>query len=123
MHGEIDLELYTISIIRLNNALAKLQDSKSIDEVKIAFEESEKDLKKLYEEITDDLNQDEINLNEYYPFFEYVKLNFPKYIEILKSLENKELNENIISLIGVFSKFYRLSENFLTNEMIKWNMI
>ena len=123
MHGEIDLELYTISIIRLNNALEKLQDSKSIDEIKIAFEESEKDLEKLYEEITYDLNQDEINLNEYYPFFEYAKLNFPRYIEILKSLENKELNENIISLIEVFSKFYRLSENFLTNEMIKWNMI
>ena len=123
MHGEIDLELYTISIIRLNNALAKLQDSQSIDEVKIAFEESEKDLEKLYEEIIDDLNQDEINLNEYCPFFEYIKLNFPSYIEILKSIENKELNENIIALIDVFSKFYRLSENFLKNEMIKWSMI
>ena len=44
MNGEIDLELYTISIIRLNNALENLENTPITDETKEMFKTSCNDL-------------------------------------------------------------------------------
>jgi len=123
MDGEIDLELYTLSIIRLNNALEKLENSKPTDEIKNMFTQSYKDLHKLYEDIVNDLNQDEINLNEYYLFFENGKQVFPQYISVLGNIEETELKDIINSLINVFSNLNKISEAFAKNEMKKWIMI
>ena len=54
MNGEIDLELYTISIIRLNNALEKLETSQNNDDIKEMFKESCRDFEELYKDIISD---------------------------------------------------------------------
>ena len=43
MYGEIDLESYTISIIRLNTAFQKLEDNADVLEIRSLFEESYED--------------------------------------------------------------------------------
>ena len=58
MDGEIDLEAYTISIIRINTALSKLESNEDINEIKELFCESFDDLDKLYRDIVSDLNQE-----------------------------------------------------------------
>lgn len=119
MDGEIDLELYTISIIRLNTAFEKLQTQP--DSAKTMFEDSLNDLETIYKDIVNDLNQEEVNLNEYYLFFQNGKQTFPQYIEILESINNTELNECVDSLINVFKNLNKISDAF--NGMIKWLMI
>ena len=117
MYGEIDLELYTLSIIRLNMAFEKL-DSSNTDEVKVMFEESLNDLNTLYNDIVDDLNQDEVNLNEYYLFFQNGKQTFPQYIEMLGSVENESLEEVIGDLMNVFNNLNKIADAFPKNDMI-----
>lgn len=119
MDGEIDLELYTLSIIRLNSALEKLENDESIDEIKIMFNDSFNDLNRLYKDIVEDLNQEEVNLNEYYLFFQNGKQVFPQYIEALGSVENRELEEVITSLMNVFNNLNKIADAFPKNEMIK----
>ena len=112
MYGEIDLESYTLSIIRLNTALQKLEDNGNISEIKNLLEESHAELEKLYEDIVDDLNQDEINLNEYYLFFQNGKQTFPQYIEILGNIENSEINDVVMKLINVFRNLNKIADAF-----------
>lgn len=118
MYGEIDLELYTLSIIRLNTAFEKLKSENDINEIKTMFKESYSDLDKLYKDIVEDLNRKEVNLNEYYMFFSNGKQTFPPYIKILQEIENDELEEEISSLINVFENLNKIAEPFST-EMIK----
>ena len=119
MYGEIDLETYTISIIRLNTAFEKLESSQDIDEIKTMFEESYTDLNRLYKDIVDDLNQDEVNLNEYYLFFQNGKQTFPQYIEALGNIKNSELQEVINPLINVFNNLNKIAEAFNKNDVVK----
>ena len=119
MYGEIDLELYTISIIRLNTALEKLENNESIDEIKTMFCESFDDLNQLYKDIVDDLNQDEVNLNEYYLFFQNGKQTFPQFIETLDEIKDDNLDEVVSSLINIFNNLTKIAEAFGKNEMVK----
>ena len=119
MDGEIDLELYTISIIRLNNALDKLRESNNNDKIKSMLRESLNDLNIFYKDVINDLNQAEINLNEYYLFFQNGKQSFPQYIEVLESINNDELEDEVNSLINIFKNFNKISDAFPKNEMIK----
>ena len=112
MYGEIDLESYTISIIRLNTAFQKLEDKDDVLEIKNLFEESYNDLQKLYLDIVDDLNQDEVNLNEYYLFFANGKQTFPQYIEVLKGIDNDELESAVNSLLNVFENLNKIAGEF-----------
>ena len=112
MYGEIDLESYTISIIRLNTAFQKLEDNAEVLEIKNLFEESYNDLQKIYLDIVDDLNQDEVNLNEYYLFFANGKQAFPQYIEALKSINNDELESSVNSLLNVFENLNKIAKEF-----------
>ena len=114
MNGEIDLELYTVSIIRLNTALEKLENNKLPDEIKEMFKESCEGLHELYRDIIDDLNQEGIQPDEYYMFFENGKQIFPQYIEILKSIKEAELENILNSLINVFENLNKISEAFPT---------
>lgn len=119
MNGEIDLELYTISIIRLNNALEKLETSQDIDDTKEMFKESCRDFKELYEDIISDLNEEEIQFNDYYLFFENGKQVFPQYIDALKNIENEELEKYIDSLINVFSNLNKIAKAFPSQQDIE----
>ena len=112
MYGEIDLESYTISIIRLNTAFQKLEDNADVLEIRSLFEESYEDLQKLYLDIVDDLNQDEVNLNEYYLFFANGKQTFPQYIEVLKGIDNDELESAVNSLLNVFENLNKIAGEF-----------
>ena len=112
MYGEIDLESYTISIIRLNTAFQKLEDNADVLEIRSLFEESYEDLQKLYLDIVDDLNQDEVNLNEYCLFFANGKQAFPQYIDALKSIDNEELESSVNSLLNVFENLNKIAKEF-----------
>lgn len=119
MYGEIDLESYTLSIIRLNTAFDKLKNNDDINEIKTMLNDSYNDLNKLYIDIVEDLNQEEVNVNEYYLFFSNGKQIFPQYIEILKNIENYELEDEVSSLINVFENLNKIAEPFSSDEMIK----
>ena len=112
MYGEIDLESYTISIIRLNTAFQKLEDNADVLEIRSLLEESYEDLQRLYLDIVDDLNQEEVNLNEYYLFFANGKQAFPQYIEALKSIDNEELESSVNSLLNVFENLNKIAMEF-----------
>ncbi len=112
MYGEIDLETYTLSIVRLNSVFQKLETSDSTDDVKEMLEESLNDLEQIYRDIVDDLNRDEVNLNEYYLFFQNGRRTFPQYIEALKSIEAEELREVAGSLANVFLNLSKIAEGF-----------
>ena len=118
MYGEIDLESYTLSIIRINTALQKLEDDEDVFEVKELLEESCRDLNMVYKDIVDDLNGEEININEHYLFFQNGKQTFPQYIEALGNVENDELGEVITNLVNVFSNLNKIADAF-NQEPIK----
>ena len=112
MYGEIDLESYTLAIIRLNTAFGKLEGSSQLNEVKKLFDESLDDLEKLYKDIVNDLNQNEVNLNEYYLFFQNGKQTFPQYIEALSKINQEELQDSVNSLLNVFNNLNKIAEGF-----------
>ncbi|WP_296876111.1 hypothetical protein [uncultured Methanobrevibacter sp.] len=112
MDGEIDLESYTISIIRINTALSKLESNENINEIKELFCESFEDLDKLYRDIVSDLNQEEVNINEYYLFFQNGKQVFPQYIEVLGNIDNDELDDTLNPLINVFNNLNKIADGF-----------
>lgn len=109
MNGEIDLELYTISLIRLNTAFQKLDDACEALEL---LNESADDLEIFYKDAVNDLNQEEVNFGEYYPFFENGKQTFPQYINALEEIENDELDEVVEKLINIFNNLNRIAEAF-----------
>ena len=119
MYGEIDLESYTISIIRINSALSKLESDDDICEIKELFNDSFNDLDKLYKDIVDDLNQEEVNLNEYYLFFQNGKQTFPQYIEVLGNIDNSELEDCLDNLVNVFRNLNKIAEGFNQEDMIE----
>ena len=117
MYGEIDLESCTISLMRINTALSKLEDDGDISEVKDLFNDSFNDLDKLYRDIVDDLNQEEVNLNEYHLFFQNGRQTFPQYIEVLGNIDNPELEDCLYDLINVFNNLNKIANGFNQNEM------
>lgn len=119
MYGEIDLESYTISLIRINSALSKLEDDEDISEVKELFNDSFHDLNRLYKEIVDDLNQEEVNLNEYHLFFQNGKQTFPQYIEVLGGIENPKLEECLYNLVTVFMNLNKIADGFNQGETVE----
>lgn len=119
MDGEIDLETYTLSIIRLNSAFEKLENDEPLADIRNMLEDSYNDLNKLYHDIVNDLNQDEVNLNEYYMFFENGKQVFPQYIDALGNIENSELDESVNALLRVFNNLNKIADAFPKNEMME----
>ena len=116
MNGEIDLELYTISLMRLNTAFQKLETNKS--EACELFEQCTGDLQIFYEDVLNDLNQDEVNFGEYYPFFENGKQTFPQYIDALGAIERED--ESINRLVTIFNNLNKIAEAFpAQNEVIE----
>lgn len=155
MNGEFNLELYTIAMTRLNNGFGKIgnmiQDNAAT--LNMENEDSEKDknfskmtatvkrtmpdftnalkeFKELYADIQSDLNQKEIRLDDYEPFFKHVVEIFPKSSKDLEegingikeatSNSNEELKNTIAELgeiinqiIATFTDIYSISANSL----------
>lgn len=114
MNGELDLELYTISIIALNNALENPKPSQE------SFKEIADNFQDFYRDVVNDLNRDEIQLNEYYLFFENGKNVFPQYIETLNEIDNEDIEDSLDSLINVFENLNKIASAFpAQQEMIR----
>ena len=115
MDGELDLELYTVCLIRLNNGLEKLEYD--ITASKAMFEDSASDLKEFFLDTVDNLNRKEIDYREYELFFENGKNSFPQYINILKeTLDNTyddELKDSLESLINTFTNLNKIAEGMI----------
>ena len=62
MDGEINLELYTLCMIQINNIFQKIADNNPTDEIIADINNCRNDLKQLHEEIVDDLSKEEINI-------------------------------------------------------------
>lgn len=123
MYGEIDLELYTISMIRLNTAFKKLDDDGEADEnILSMISDSSTDFEALLNDIVNDLNQKKINYNEYDPFFENISQLFPSYIiKLNEYLKNDTLKEKINTLIKIFNKILKTSdEYFKMRGQLQW---
>ena len=116
MHGKIGLELYTISIIELNNALENLQESEINEKIKANFKSISDNFQAIYTEIIKDLNPDEIQFNENYLFFENGKRIFPQCIENIKQIKNEEIRSTLDSLINVFVNLNKIIETFHTQR-------
>lgn len=159
MNGEFDLELYTIAMTRLNNGFAKvgdlIQDKASIlnienqcenrkeefDKMAVTikrtlpdFKTAKNEFENLYLDIKNDLNQSEIRLDDYEPFFQHAGEVFPQSIKDLNEGMNgikeastiatgdlkdviNELTETIQEIIKVFDDIYSVSNSSL--EKIK----
>lgn len=115
MNGEIDLELYTVSLIRLNNAFQKLDDDD--DSAISMFADSADDLKDFFTDCVSDLNLEEVNYGDYELFFKNTKNSFPQYINILKETlennDNDEVKHSLESLINTFTNLNKIAEGML----------
>ena len=140
--NELDLELYTIAITRLNTGFQNIGEiiQKNADElqnnnpeaIKILIEEiknttpsfknSAKDFNRMYLDIVDSLNQKEVNYNEYEPFFKYINQIFPQYQEsLVKSIgnlknigiDNSELDQAIADLDNAIMEIVNTFTNLL----------
>lgn len=124
MDGEIDLELFTIAIIQLNNAFQKLNNNDT--DIKESLDSSYENLKELSDSLESIINYEEINATEVEPFFTYSLNIFPEYKAQLANLENLDdnLNESVINLIEVFDKLYKIADEYFKNRGVTvWNMI
>lgn len=117
MNGEIDLELFTLAILEMNNAFSKLDENNS--DVKHSLDSSHENLKKLSDSLKEITNSEEINDTEVEPFFTFAINTFPGYKNQLANLENldDDLNESVINLIEVFDELYRISDDYFKIKM------
>ena len=123
MYGEIDMELFTHTILELNNSFQKLNDGNF--DVKESLDSSYKNLKSLYDSLNEILNADEINANEVELFCSYSLNMFPEYKSQLTNLENldDDLNESVINLIEIFDKLCEIAADYFKNRKVMlWNM-
>lgn len=116
MDGEIDLELYTISIIRLNSIFQKIEDKKIVTDIISDINDCFNDLNQIYEDILNDLSKEEININEYDPFFENGMVMFPEYAksidETIGKIDDKNLKVALNSLSGLFVKLIKVGNEY-----------
>lgn len=116
MDGEIDLELYTLCIIRLNNALSKIEENGISDDVNSMLSDCVSDLKELCDDIEYDLSQDEINCNEYDYFFENGLELFPTYIKTIegyfKKADDENTEGNLKTLMEQFARLLTLADEY-----------
>lgn len=116
MDGEIDLELYTISLIRLNSIFQKIEDEKIVTDIISDINDCFNDLNQLYEDILNDLSQAEININEYDPFFENGMVMFPEYTkgidEIIEKIDDENLKAALNTLSDLFVKLIKVGNEY-----------
>lgn len=116
MDGEIDLELYTISIIRLNSIFQKIENKKIVIDIISDINDCLNDLNQTYEDILNDLSKKEININEYDSFFENGMMMFPEYAksidETIGKIDDKNLKVALNSLSDLFVKLIKMGNKY-----------
>ncbi|MCQ2971111.1 hypothetical protein SAMN05216439_1850 [Methanobrevibacter gottschalkii] len=116
MDGEIDLELYTISIIRLNSIFQKIEDKKIVTDIISDINDCFNDLNQIYEDILNELSKEEININEYDPFFENGMVMFPEYTksidETIGKIDDENLKVALNSLSDLFVKLIKVGNEY-----------
>jgi hypothetical protein len=116
MDGEIDLELYTICVIHLNNVFQKIEDNEDIREINSDLTDCINDFNELYKDIVHDLTNDNINCNEYDPFFENGINTFPIYVKDIENyvekVDNEELKDNLVLLLHIFKKLIKVGHEY-----------
>ncbi|WP_299523942.1 hypothetical protein [uncultured Methanobrevibacter sp.] len=81
----------------------------------------------MYLDIVNSLNQDEVNYDEYEPFFKYIQQIFPQYQEsLIKSIDNlkniciknsqlelaiENLDVEIIEIVNIFGNLLKIASN------------
>lgn len=110
MDGILDLELYTISMISLNNAFEIIDDNpqKAME----IFKDSTDNLQEFYDDVITDLQNDEMQFNEYNSFFRNGKSAFPQYIKLFEKEFEKNNNDDLKSLIRIFTNLNKIAEAF-----------
>lgn len=120
---EIDLELYTISIIQLNSTFEKLETDEYDLDANSLLKESIDNFREIYQSTLIDLSLTEINYGEYDSFFINVKSSFPRYIANIKEyiiiLENEELKSNLNELLEILEDFIKISDIYFKKRGIK----
>lgn len=118
MNGEIDLELFTVTILELNNSFQKLNDGNF--DVKESLDSCYENLKTVYNSLNEILNADEINANEVELFCSYSLNMFPEYKSQLTELDNLDdnLNESVINLIEIFDKLCKIAKDYFKNRKV-----
>lgn len=116
MNYEIDLELYTLSIININSAFSKLEyDEFDIEGIKL-LKKSIEDFNKLYQNTLIDMSLREINYGEYDYFLMTVFTTFPKYVENIENYNlriNNELKLLLKEIVELLNNFVKISEDYL----------
>jgi hypothetical protein len=116
MAGEIDLELYTICVIRLNNVFQKIEDNEEISEINSDLTDCINDFSELYGEIVHDLKEGTVDYNEYDPFFENGINTFPTYVKNIEKysekVDDEELKTNFELLLLIFRKLIKVGHEY-----------
>jgi hypothetical protein len=116
MDYEIDLELYTFTIVNMNSSFEKLeQDDFDAEGIEL-LNESIENLKKLYQTTLISLSLTEINYGEYDYFLFTVFTSFPRYIKNIEEYNltviNNKLKLLLIELIELLENFVKISEDY-----------
>jgi len=98
MEGEIDLETYTLSIIRLNSAFEKLENNEPISDIKEMFHESYSDLVNWIMKLLKTLIRKKSTLMNTICFFQTESRYFPNILKFLKALTMKNLTAKSLLL-------------------------
>ena len=122
MDCEIDLELYTLTIVNMNSAFAKLEiDEFNAEGIRL-LNESIGNFKELYQNTLIGLSLREINYGEYDYFLFGVFTSFPRHVENIESYNqtviNTELKLLLSELMQLLDKFIKISKDYFKKRGI-----
>ena len=116
MDFEVDLELYTITIVSMNSSFAKLEKDEFNAEGIILLNESIGNFKELYQNTLIGISLREINYGEYDNFLFTVVTSFPRHVENIENYNqtviNNELKLLLSELMQLLEKFIKISEDY-----------
>ena len=90
MEDMIDLESYTLSIVKINSSFSKLEQDEYDAEAIELLKESVEDLNRLYQQTLIDLSLREVNYGEYDYFLMNAHYSFQRYIDNILDYECSE---------------------------------
>ena len=122
MNYEIDLELYTFTLIKMNSAFSKFDNDEFDNEGIELLKESIEDLNKLYQNTLIDLSLREINYGEYDHLLLTVFTAFPRYVKDIENysltVTNDELKLLLNDLAKLLDSFVKIAEDYFKKRGI-----
>ena len=123
MDGEIDLELYTVAMIHLNDLFKKVENNEDTTEINNDLTKCINEFYKLYKDIVNDFKEGKVNCNEYDPFFENALNTFPSYMkkieEQFEKSDDDEFKDNLTVLLTIFSKLIKVGNEYFIQRGIQ----